>query len=59
MSRLCNGRELEREAEKLLAEREKNGEKRRNMASNGNKLGRTKKLSPDLNPAWIQKQVKG
>ena len=41
MSRLCNGRELEREAEKLLAEREKNGEKRKNVASNGNKLGST------------------
>jgi hypothetical protein len=27
--------------------------------SNDNKLGSTKKLSLDLNPAWIQKQVKG
>ena len=30
--RLCDGRELEREAEKLLEEREKNGEKRRRWA---------------------------
>jgi hypothetical protein len=28
---VCNGREQEREAEKLLEEREKMGEKRRNM----------------------------
>ena len=35
--------------------RERKWEKRRKWPSNGNKLGPTKKLSPDLNLAWIKK----
>jgi hypothetical protein len=38
---------------------EKIGRNEEGGLSNGNKLGSTKELSPDLNPAWIQKQVKG
>ena len=34
------------------------GRKEKSEPSNGNKLGPTKELSTDLNPAWIQKQVK-
>ena len=56
---LCNGREQEREAEKhQRRKREKMVRKEEGGPSNGNKLGSTWKLSPDLNPAWIQKQVK-
>ena len=58
--RVCNGQEQEREAEKLLEEREKNGgEKKKRGPSNSNKLGPTHEFSPDLNPTWIQKQVNG
>jgi hypothetical protein len=56
---LCNGREQQREAEKHGRRERENGEKEKGGPSNGNKLGPTKKLSPDLNPVWIQKQVKG
>jgi hypothetical protein len=35
------------------------GGKEKSEPSNGNKLGPTKKLSLDLNPGWIQKQLKG
>ena len=56
---LCNGREQEREAEKLLEEREKNGEKRRNLGPVTVINWDPRELSPDLNPTWIQKQAKG
>jgi hypothetical protein len=55
---LCNGRE-QRESKKHGMRERENGEKEEGGPSNGNKLGPTKKLSLDLNPAWIQKQVKG
>jgi hypothetical protein len=47
-----------REAELEERERE-NGEKKNCGPNNGNKLGPTHEFSPDLNPDWIQKQVKG
>ena len=52
--------ESKREKQRSFWRREsENGRKEKGGPSNGNKLGPTKKLSPDLNPAWIQKQVKG
>jgi hypothetical protein len=49
---MAERRERGREA---LEEREReNGRKEEGGPSNGNKLGPTKKLSPDLNPVWIQ-----
>ncbi len=51
-------RERSREVE--LEERERKWEKEETCGpSNGNKLGPTNEFSPDLNPDWIQKQVKG
>jgi hypothetical protein len=35
------------------------GRKEEGGLNNDNKLGPTTKLSLDLNPAWIKKQVKG
>jgi hypothetical protein len=49
----------EREAEKQWRRERKNGRNEFGGPSNSKKLGSTKKLSPDLNPAWIQKQPKG
>jgi transposase len=43
----------EREAEKHWRRERENGRKEEGGPSNGNKLEPTKKLSPDLNPAWI------
>jgi hypothetical protein len=48
----------ERSSEASGGERVKMGEKKK-WPSNGNKFGPTKKLSLDLNPVWIQKQVEG
>jgi hypothetical protein len=57
---LCNGREPEREKQRSFWRREsENGRKEKDGPSNGNKLGPTKKLILDLNPGWIQKQLKG
>jgi hypothetical protein len=49
----------EREAEKQWRRERENGRNEFGGPSNSKKLGPTKKLSPDLNPAWIQKQLKG
>ena len=51
--------ESKREKQKSLRRRERKWEKKIRWVSNGNKLGPTKKLSLDLNPGWIQKQLKG
>ena len=50
----CNGREQEREKQKSLRRRERKWEKKIRWASNGNKLGLTKKLSLDLNPVGFK-----
>ena len=51
---VCNGQEeREREAEKHWRRERENGRKEEGGPSNGNKLEPTKKLSSDLNPAWI------
>ena len=49
----------EREAKKHWRRERENGRKEEGGSSNSNKLEPTKKLSPDLNPVWIKKQVKG
>ena len=48
----------EKGAEKHWRRERENGRKEEGGPSNGNKLGPTKKLNPDLNPTWIEKQVK-
>jgi hypothetical protein len=50
----------EREAEKLLEERERKwGEKKKRVGPVTVINWDPQELSPDLNPAWIQKQAKG
>ncbi len=52
-------REKQGSKEAELEERERKWEKEETCGpSNGNKLGPTHEFSPDLNPDWIQKQVK-
>jgi hypothetical protein len=56
--RTCNGREERERQRSSGGEREKT-EEMNLVGSTTVKSGTQKKLSPDLNPAWIQKQLKG